>query len=630
MPSTLQGVEYVLKKHSDGRRRSGSPSEKEWPLEAFPVEAQRYLFEKRLRELEAKDPDAEKNAMEAKAISATRWKRFEAKPTKYREIAAFRFDVVEAYYKALSMGNKAGKARAIAAKQFDCSKDTLRRWLKAVEGQPKNDWLPLLAPDWKGGGKKSQCDEECWVFLYSHYLDRKKPTFSDSYRRAKKIADHKGVSIPSETTLYKRLKDEFSPVQIALARDGMEAARRFYPDQVRDKTCFAAGEAVSGDGLKFDSLWIAFEDGEILNTVTAWFWADIRTNYIMAWRAGKTENTDLTRLASYDLTAIAMPKHITIDNTRAAANKTMTGGQKTRYRFKKMENEPAGLFKLFGAEVHFTNPDKQKTASGTNPIERSFGIGGIHEKVRNHPRFKDRGFSKATAIPFEEFKEVLEEAINEFNMQPGRRTAVCNGRSFYEAFAESVKESKVVRLTEQQRRLFLMAQEYPVRVQKDGTVKLNARRLGSHKNRYYSEVLYKYIGNDVNVHFVPDNLEADVVVYAMDGRFICEAKHLPSIAFNSVEQGRSHNREKTRYLKMVKKELESKRRMEAMEMEAIYPKTEPGKIPEPGAIEGMFSKTGWDEIDGNRQKPSKAETAEMFHRGVEKLIEDQQEKAGGY
>ncbi|VEI46997.1 Bacteriophage Mu transposase [Actinobacillus equuli] len=38
-----------------------------------------------------------------------------------------------------------------------------------------------------------------------------------------------------------------------------------------------------------------------------------------------------------------IPRHITIDNTRAAANKWMTGGVPNRYRFKVKPDDPKGI-----------------------------------------------------------------------------------------------------------------------------------------------------------------------------------------------------------------------------------------------------------------------------------------------
>lgn len=51
---------------------------------------------------------------------------------------------------------------------------------------------------------------------------------------------------------------------------------------------------------------------------------------VLAARTDKSENTDTIRLSLLDvISRYGLPKHLTIDNTRAAANKKMTGGVKT-------------------------------------------------------------------------------------------------------------------------------------------------------------------------------------------------------------------------------------------------------------------------------------------------------------
>ena len=64
--------------------------------------------------------------------------------------------------------------------------------------------------------------------------------------------------------------------------------------------------------------------------------------------------------------------------------------------------------------------------------------GGIHERVRTHPRFAERGYSSATAIDLDEFLAVLAEEVTAWNQKPKRRTLVCGGiLSYAQAFDAS-------------------------------------------------------------------------------------------------------------------------------------------------------------------------------------------------
>lgn len=71
----------------------------------------------------------------------------------------------------------------------------------------------------------------------------------------------------------------------------------------------------------------AIPDGEIKRPKT-WLWQDVRTRKVLAARTDKSENTDTIRLSLLDvISRYGLPKHLTIDNTRAAANKKMTAGK---------------------------------------------------------------------------------------------------------------------------------------------------------------------------------------------------------------------------------------------------------------------------------------------------------------
>jgi putative transposase len=488
---------------------------------------------------------------------------------------------------------------------------TIERWIYAVKDYHEADWHVALTPAYKGSKKTAEIAEEGWDWIVGHYLTRKQPTLKESYRRLRETANKNNWNIPSIDTVSRRLEEIPLPTRVLL-REGEEALAKLYPPQRRDKTVFAAGEAVTGDGLKFDNLWVMWPDGELLNTSTGWFWGDIRTAKILAYRLAKTENTDLFRLATYDLTGICRPSFAWVDNTVVAANKAMTGRSGNRHRFHDKENDPIGLLQHIGMEVRFTNPDKVMGSPGAKPIERSFGIGGIHEMVAKSPRLKGKGFSRATAIPYALFAEIVAEEVQRFNARPNRRSAVCGGKlSYDEAFAQSFQAATVVKLSDSQRQILLLMPEVVRANKRSGEISLKAGRGPMGRNRFWSEALLDHMGEELIAYFDPENIAGNPVsVYTLDGRFLCTADHLGDVAFNDTTQAREWAKNKSRFVKATKLAGKADQRMNELEVAATYPAAaEAPAVPQPGVVRGNFQQKRVVRQLGNQEEADKATEA---------------------
>lgn len=510
------------------------------------------------------------------------WAGYEQLSNTLKTEAEFRLQVLTAV-EALAEGG-VGRVSAVEMVGADAevSPAAIRRWVRMVRGVERRNWLPALAPRYTGKVERAACDPRAWDWYIGQYLTRRGPSHADTYRRLEEIAAHEGWVIPSAKTMERRVETDIDPLTIVLMREGMEALARRLPKQRRDETVFAAGEAVNGDGLKFDKLWVKFPDGEIINTATAWFFQDIRTRRILAGRLGKTENTDLFRLATYDLTGVCAPTIMYIDNTRVAANKLMTAGAENRHRFKKGDHDGVGLLIALGIDPRFTNPDKETGNPGAKPIERAFGIGGIHDKVATNPALIDRGYSKATAIPSEELRDVIEHEIARHNAQTKRRTTACRGLlSFDQAWEEATASISFRRFAERQRRLLLMVREV-VRVSQNGEIAINAGRGAYAKNRYWCETAAAMSGKQVVAHFDPENLHAGVHVYSLDGRYLFEADHMTAKAFNDTGAGREWGKNRARMIKATKKQAEAASRMSKLEREEFYGKAARARSDEAG------------------------------------------------
>lgn len=488
------------------------------------------------------------------------------------------------------------KALAAVAEHSGEPEPNLRRWWyqgankRAVADYPQSDWAALLIPSHRGCTVQKDIDPRAWDWFTAYYLTRRQPTLAEAYRRTVEVArTHGWGELPSEATFKRRLEATIPMAQRVYLREGAEALGRIYPPQRRDKSVFEAGEAVSGDGLKFDELWICFPDGEVLNTVTGWFWQDMRSNKILAYRLAKTENTDVFRLATYDLVGLTVPRYATIDNTRVAANKAMTGRTAGRHRFKDRTNDPIGLLNQMGIDAHFTNPDKVLGSPGAKPIERAFGTGGIHEKVASHPKFLNRGYSSKTAIPFDEFAAVVAEEIQRYNTQTGRQTAMCRGLlSFEQAFADSFAQAEVRRVTEAQRNLLLLMPEVVRCDKRTGEIRLKSGSGPWGAHRYWDEALVNLKGEQVVAYYDPENLAKDVSVYRLDGRFFTVAAHLSDVAVNDTTTAREYGKEKARFVKAERKAAKAQQRMDELAVGQLYPSPEEVSIPEPGIVRPNF------------------------------------------
>jgi hypothetical protein len=116
---------------------------------------------------------------------------------------------------------------------------TIWSWFAAIEGVRKDDRLPYLAPRHRASPDRPRlkdCDPEFLAMVKGDYLRLEAPPFTDSFRRAVRIAESKGWDILPERTMRRHLDATVSnPMQI-LARKGVDAVKRMDPVQTRDKT----------------------------------------------------------------------------------------------------------------------------------------------------------------------------------------------------------------------------------------------------------------------------------------------------------------------------------------------------------------------------------------------------------
>lgn len=331
----------------------------------------------------------------------------------------------------------------------------------------------------------------------------------------------------------------------------------------------------------------------------------MRTRKIVGYRTDVSENTDSIRYALMDVVnTYGIPRHITIDNTRAAANKWMTGGVPNRYRFKVKPDDPKGIIPLLGIELHWTSIIGGKGHGQAKPIERAFSHGGVGELVDKDPALAgfyvgDNIYNKPdnynggkAGIDYAVFIQALERGVELFNSKPNRNTEICKGvLSFDDVFKRDYALATVRKASKEQLRLLMLMSE-AVTVNSKGEFKLDAGgKLYGRTNRYQSDQLFGGEYKKVVVRFDPDRLHESVLVYTLDGLFITEAQCIQDAGFGDTSSARKQANLRSRIKKSAKSMEKNLGLMDKNEMQALHAKDqiETEKMPQPSAIELIYT-----------------------------------------
>ncbi|EIA0558308.1 MULTISPECIES: transposase domain-containing protein [Citrobacter freundii complex] len=502
---------------------------------------------------------------------------------------------------ASGVGNR--KAITLAAKQLQISEGTLRNLYYKVKDFSPDLWGPVLLDrrvrEKRVTGRSAEISDDAWQFFLGDYLRNEAPFFSKCYERLEIAAETHGWTIPAERTLRRKLEREVDPRIVVATREGENALAQMHPSQQRTVAQLHAMEWINGDGYQHN-VFVRWFNGEIIRPKT-WFWQDVHSRKIVGWRADVSENSDSIRLSLMDtLKTYGKPQHITIDNTRAAANKWLSGGVPNRYRFKVREDDPMGIIPLLGIKLHWTGVIGGKGWGQAKPVERAFGVGGLGEYIDKHPAlagaFAGENVSSkpenygSRAVDVETFMEIISEGVAMFNRKTQRKTEMCRGElSFDQAFEQSYSQAVITRLTEEQIRQFMLPAE-SVRVKPTGEFTMESGgSLFGRKNTYWSEQLVSHRSRKITVRFDPRNLHSEVACYDLDGRFLCMAECRAAVAFGDTEAGREHNRARREMMRSTKKAAKALNRMTAIEVNDLLPKTEHAELPERHVVERVFN-----------------------------------------
>lgn len=543
---------------------------------------------------------------EAEGRSSALWAAFERLSPGAKAKAQDRLAAVDAVEALMTLPRNDAVVHVAAQRGIGAS--TLWSWLSLVEGAARRDRLAILAPRTAGRTATAECDPRAWDFFVADYLRPAQPALEACYGRLIDAAQaHGWAPIPSSRTLQRRIEREFPKAVLTLAREGRDAAARTFPAQRRDRSIFHACQAMNADGHKVD-VTVEWEDGTKGRPIITVF-QDLLSGTLLSSRVDKTENREVVRLAFADVVEQwGVPEHLFLDNGRHFASKWLSAGASHRYRFKRRDEEPEGIFKAVGVqEIHWTTPYHGQS----KPIERAFL--DLCQQVAKNPTFAGAYTGRSPmhkpsdygtrAIPIADFKQVLAREIDRHNAKTGRRGGVCAGRSFLQVIADSLSAGALVtRATAAQRRMLLLAAEGVTARKPTGEIHV----LG---NRYWSEELLDHMGERLIARFDPEDLTRPVAVYSFDNRFVCEADALGDVAFIDAAAARAWGQAKRDYLRSTREQLDAERRLTLDHVVRLMPGGPAPARPQPKAVRlvaGGRAQPDWDD-------------EEDFGRGVEAM-----------
>lgn len=605
LPNSVQGILYQAKKNCWAtQKRVGKGGGVEYAVKSMPEDVQAEIVVKLGKSAVKNLPVlAEESApVDAQLL----WATYEQGTAKQQQKAQMKLGIMFAVAELVSGGVKILDALALVCHKHNqdgekpVTVSAIKSWWYQVKDADRSLWLPLLMDSYGAHSENREAafTPEAWAFFRADYFRNERPQFGSCYERLKRAASANGWVIPSPSSVKRKILREIPKTHQTYLRDGTYALSRMYPSLIRTVAGIEAMEWVNGDGYKHN-VWVRWHNGHIIRPKT-WLWQDVRTRKILAYRCDESENTNMIRLALLDVVnKYGIPKHLTIDNTKAAANKKMTGGVKNRYRFKVREDEVQGIIPALGIQLHWTTVRYGRGRGQAKPIERAFSHGGLGELVDKHPLLAgyhagDNALDKPdnyqgnkAGVDYESFILALEEGIQMFNERQDRATEICQGKlSFNQAFERDYAVAEKRWATPEQLRYLLTLHE-EVTLKENGTFTLKAGgEVQGLRNRYEA---YELIGTNhkkVVVRYDPNNLHDAVWVYSLDGTYLAEAHCTVDAAFGDTIAAQDHSRKEREFVRHTQKAAKAAQDMAIQEAAAYMP---PVEFEETEASEQMWA-----------------------------------------
>ena len=574
VPATKRAVNMMAERQSWqaqpglSRRRQGRGGGWEYSWKLLPTRAQAALLKTVAAQAPAKPERMERGAA---------WAWYEGQPEKTKAEAIQRLTILQ---RVASFEGPLGRHLAVVevAKLETIAERTIWNWLSMVEGVDPADLLPYLAPRHRAAKpqrKRAECSREFLDWLRADFLRLGEPSFASCWHRVTKLCESKGLAFLTQKTAQRWMDENVPRVTQVFARQGERGLSKCFPPQIRDRSMMTAMEGVNADCHKIDVFvqWPGIEKPVRPQIIG---FQDLYSGKILAWRVDLDPNKVAVMSAFGELIETwGIPRDCLFDNGHEFANKWLTGGTPTRFRFKVREDDPLGVLPMMGIKVHWATPAHGQA----KPIERGFRDFADH--IALHPAFAGAYVGHNTlakpedygsrAVPLEDFLRVLAEGIRDHNARPGRLSANAKGRSLDQTFSESYERAPIRKATAEQRRLWLMGQE--VR-------KLHAGHgeLTLHDNRYHADWMTEFAGQKVVARFDPEDLHAGLFIYSLQGEFLGEAPCREKVGFFDLVGAKLHARQKAQQKRIEKRLLDAMRPVSVQQLAdelAAVPQIEP-------------------------------------------------------
>lgn len=572
------------------------------------------------------------NAAESAEEYRLLWAAYEKHGSKIKRRAEAALAAVRSFHEMTESGVSVELAEASIKGQFGVSKPTLWRYRCRVKGHPREHWLPLLAPRYVGQGKEAEFTEAAYDWILARYLTTSETKVSVLVRLARKEGEGKDWAIPSLKTVNRRLAAEPAPLVI-LGRQGPKALEASFPTVERDYTSLGLHEFWESDGRRIDlmCLWPDGSKGRPFVVV----WREMRSRLVLSARGYKDPCGELVMVSFRDAAENCglLPKKLKIDNGREYANKTFTGQQKTRYRFKVNPFEPVGTATLMGIDAEWSPPGRGRD----KPIESFWRW--VADNVDKRPEFegayvgknpvaKPEDFDPKKAVPIALLNALLAEALQHFNTEKPHRGNGMNYRTPVEVYAELLPAAEIRRPDPAHMRLLLMAVKMVKPDSDEATFKFKIDGYG--ERRYWNETFAARPLADREkkyaVWYHPANPAAPVAVYDGDV-YVCDCAPIDALPFaGSNEQAAAHVQAKNSYMKPVKAGVKRIKAAAPLALPAPGEALPPLAIPQPAPL--IEARRPVSEPAKPAQDPALLKRREELARAVEerRLAEEAEKK----
>lgn len=557
------------------------------------------------------------------------WEVFERLTTAQKAECERRLTVLVTVETMIRDGATSAQAMAEIRKRYGVARSTYHEWRGLTEGHARQDWIAALAPSTskKALGVVTETADVhpmAWDVLVSDFLRPEGSAFSACYRRMKAVAEANGwAPIPHERTLRRHMDVKIPKAVQIMARKGKEEARKLIPAQQRSVAHLHAMQYVNTDGHKLD-LHVQLEDGRqgrlyLVGTQCLY------SRKILSWVLTEAETWEAVRTVIGNMVEqYGIPERLYMDNGKAFASKKISGGAKSRHRFKITEDEVAGLLKTLGIDGRFVKPRRGQS----KPIERAWG--DLAENISKHPAMAGAYTGRSTqhkpenynqrAIPVAELEAHVAAQVAEHNARTGRKTETAKGKSFDQVFEASMEtHGQFVRFASPaQRSLWMLAAEKVTARKPDGAIHLFG-------NRYHAPFLTQWIGRKVTARFDPADLHGAIKVYDPEGRFLGEADCIEKVGFDcqaaARERARAESDGKRAQLaqKMAAKRLTD---LDLKDLMAKADKMKPATPPKGPTVTRLVTRSAaLPKIEASETEEAQS-FDDKFNAGIERLMGD--------